>query len=167
MTQENKKQQESYNTTDLAADLSKKFGLSKAQALRLVTATFTFVGNAIARDAIVRLHQFGSLKRLETKERQGRNPKTGEPTVIEASARPHFVASQALKTKVKEGTQEEVDATIQVEETTVAQTTTTTKAAPAKQAAKNAARKPIARKPAPSPSVSEEPAISGEAIDEL
>lgn len=103
MTQEARKQQESYNTTDLAGDLAKQFGMPKAQALRVVTATFALIGNAVSRDAVVRLHQFGNFKRLETKERQGCNPKTGEPTTIEASARPHFVASQTLKAKVKSG----------------------------------------------------------------
>lgn len=165
MSQDVKKQQESYNTTDLAADLAKKFGLPKAQALRLVTATFTFIGNAISRDAMVRLHQFGNFKKLETKERQGRNPKTGEPTTIDASARPHFVASQTLKAKVKAGTQEDIEVEV-AEEASAA--TTAPKNTP-KQAAQTA-RKPIARKPVaqPAPAVAEEPAVSDcEAIDEL
>ena len=167
MSQENKKQQESYNTTDLASDLAKKFGLPKAQALRIVTATFTLIGNAVSRDAMVRLHQFGNFKKLETKERQGRNPKTGEPTTIEASARPHFVASQSLKAKVKEGTQEDIDVNVP-EEKEAAKPAAKPAPAPAKQAQKPAARKPIARKAAPAaPAVSEEPAVSGEAIDEL
>ena len=169
MTQEARKQQESYNTTDLAGDLAKQFGMPKAQASRVVTATFALIGNAVSRDAVVRLHQFGNFKRLETKERQGRNPKTGEPTTIEASARPHFVASQTLKTKVKSGEQESISAVVAAEE--AAATGTAAPAKPVQQQKKVAApaRKPIARKPAPAPApaVSEEPAADGSAIDEL
>lgn len=169
MTQEARKQQESYNTTDLAGDLAKQFGMPKAQALRVVTATFALIGNAVSRDAVVRLHQFGNFKRLEIKERQGRNPKTGEPTTIEASARPHFVASQTLKVKVKSGEQESISAVVAAEE--AAATGTAAPAKPAQQQKKAAvpARKPIARKPAPAPApaVSEEPAADGSAIDEL
>lgn len=172
MTQEARKQQESYNTTDLAGDLAKQFGMPKAQALRVVTATFALIGNAVSRDAVVRLHQFGNFKRLETKERQGRNPKTGESTTIEASARPHFVASQTLKVKVKSGEQESISAVVAAEEAAATGTAAPAKPAkPAQQQKKAAApaRKPIARKPAqaPAPAVSEEPAADGSAIDEL
>ena len=167
MAQDVKKQQESYNTTDLAADLAKKFGLTKAQALRIVTGTFTLIGNAISRDAMVRLHQFGNFKKLETKERQGRNPKTGEPTTIEASARPHFVASQTLKAKVKAGTQEEIEV---AEDASVdASAPKNTAKQPAQAARKPITRKPIARKAAQAaPAVSEEPAVGDpDSIDEL
>mgnify|MGYP001749730580 CR=1 FL=1 len=171
MTQEARKQQESYNTTDLAGDLAKQFGMPKAQALRVVTATFALIGNAVSRDAVVRLHQFGNFKRLETKERQGRNPKTGEPTTIEASARPHFVASQTLKAKVKSGEQESISAVVAAEEAATGTAAPAKSAKPAQQQKKAAApaRKPIARKPAsaPAPAVSEEPAADGSAIDEL
>lgn len=173
MTQEARKQQESYNTTDLAGDLAKQFGMPKAQALRVVTATFALIGNAVARDAVVRLHQFGNFKRLETKERQGRNPKTGEPTTIEASARPHFVASQTLKGKVKSGEQESISAVVAAEEAAADGTVAAPAAKPAKPAQQKKTavpvRKPIARKPAaaPAPAVSDEPAADGAAIDEL
>lgn len=168
MTQEARKQQESYNTTDLAGDLAKQFGMPKAQALRVVTATFALIGNAVSRDAVVRLHQFGNFKRLETKERQGRNPKTGEPTTIEASARPHFVASQTLKAKVKSGEQESISAVVAAEEV-ASETDAPAKTVQQQKKATAPVRKPIARKPAPTPApaVSEEPAADGSAIDEL
>lgn len=176
MATETKNPQESYNTTDLASELAKKFGFTKAQALRIVGATFALVGNAVSRDAIVRLHGFGNFKRLETKERQGRNPRTGDPTTIEASARPHFIASQTLKAKVKSGEQENIDIAAAAAEADT-ETAPAAKAAPAAKKAAPAAqqaqvRRPIARKPAqdqaPAPQVSEEPAVGdGAAIDEL
>lgn len=170
MSQETKTQQESYNTSDLAGDLAKQFGFSKAQTLRVVTATFALIGNAVARDAIVRIHQFGNYKRLETKERQGRNPKTGEPTTIEASTRPHFVASTTLKQKVKSGDQESIAAIVAApaEETTTA--APAAKPAPkqkVQQAKPAPAGRKIPRKPAPAPQVAEESAQAPSEIDEL
>lgn len=169
MSQESKTTQESYNTSDLAGDLSKQFGFSKAQALRVVTATFALIGNAIARDAIVRIHQFGNYKRLETKERQGRNPKTGEPTTIDASARPHFVASTTLKQKVKSGEQESVSAIVasSAEESSSIPSAKKPSTQKAQQPKPSAGRK-IPRKPTPAPQVvEEEPIQASSEIDEL
>jgi nucleoid DNA-binding protein len=165
--EQTKSQAGSYNTTDLASDLSKKFGMTKAQALKVIAAFGILVGNAISRGDIVRIHQFGNFKRLVTKARKGRNPRTGEETTIEASARPHFVAAQALKNKIKEGTVELLD-DIQVN----APAAPAAKA-PAKSAAKAPTKKqPVQRIPvtkqAPAPVPLEEAApAGGSAIDEL
>lgn len=168
MEQTQKTQAGSYNTTDLASDLSKKFGMPKAQALRVVAAFGILVGNAISRGDIVRIHQFGNFKRLATQARKGRNPRTGEETTIEASARPHFVAAQALKDKIKAGTQDSLD-DIQVNAPAVAapaaKPAAKTVAKPAKKQV--AQRKPVAKQaPAPAPSEEAAPA-EGSAIDEL
>lgn len=108
-TQDQKKAPAGFNTTDLAASIAKHFGMPKAQALRIMSASFTLISNAVARGEIVRLHSFGNFKPLATSERKGRNPQTGEETVIQASIRPHFVASQNFKDKVKDGKEESLD----------------------------------------------------------
>lgn len=172
--------QKSYNTTDLAADLSGQFGLSKAQALRIVAAVFTLVGNAAARKEVVRIHSFGNFKALATSERRGRNPKTGEETVILASTRPHFVASQNLKVKVKDGSQEALEAPEVVTSTpqalaankpAVDATPKAQRPAQPKTAAPAQKRQPVARPqaaaPAPLPEVEEIEADGQSAIDEL
>ena len=44
---------------------------------------------------------FGTFKRVETSARLGRNPSTGEPLQIAASARASFVGSKNFKDAVK------------------------------------------------------------------
>ena len=53
---------------------------------------------------MTRLYQpagFGTFKRIETGARDGRNPATGEPLKIAASARPSFSAGKGFKDAVK------------------------------------------------------------------
>jgi DNA-binding protein HU-beta len=45
---------------------------------------------------------FGSFKRTETGARTGRNPATGQPLDIKASARPAFTSGKGFKDMVKE-----------------------------------------------------------------
>lgn len=102
----------SYNTTNLAADVATAHKMTKAEALRVITTAFTLIGNGVARGEIVRVHSFGNFKPISTKERQGRNPKTGETTTIAASTRPHFTAAQNLKDKVRDKKEEAVDLSV-------------------------------------------------------
>lgn len=167
---------EGYNTTDLSNEVAEVFSMTKAQASRVVMGILTMISNNVAEGKMVRLHGFGNFKKLDTKERKGRNPKTGEETLIPASHRPHFTASQNFKNKVKEGTTELIDAGPQVAEAPQPVQAAPKQAVPAqpkaapKVSAPRPAQRPIprAQKPAPAPTPVEPADLDGlSAIDEL
>ncbi|WP_315338401.1 HU family DNA-binding protein, partial [Neisseria sicca] len=60
-------------------------------------ATTNAVTNALKKGDTVTLVGFGTFYVGERAERQGRNPKTGEPLTIAAAKTPKFRAGKALK----------------------------------------------------------------------
>jgi DNA-binding protein HU-beta len=54
----------------------------------------------VAEGDKVTLVGFGSFERRDRKEREGRNPKTGDVMVIPATKVPAFTAGKAFKSKV-------------------------------------------------------------------
>jgi nucleoid DNA-binding protein len=63
----------------------------------VITATFGVIKEAIANGEVIRLADFGTFCTKSIKQRNGRNPKTGEPIIIPAKISPHFKASKHLK----------------------------------------------------------------------
>ena len=72
-------------------------GISKAAAQKALDATTNAVTNALKKGDTVTLVGFGTFYVGERAERQGRNPKTGEPLTIAAAKTPKFRAGKALK----------------------------------------------------------------------
>ena len=69
---------------DFANKLRERFGLTSTDAYKLVDLIFDEIAEALVHGEEVKFAGFGSFKILNKAERQGRNPKTGEPAVISA-----------------------------------------------------------------------------------
>ena len=70
--------------SDLADKLRDKFGLTSADAYKLVDVIFDEISESLLHGEEVKFAGFGTFKILEKNARMGRNPKTGEPALITA-----------------------------------------------------------------------------------
>ena len=84
------------NKSELIEAIAQEAGISKAAAQKALDATTNAVTNALKKGDTVTLVGFGTFYG-ERAERQGRNPKTGEPLTIAAAKTPKFRAGKALK----------------------------------------------------------------------
>jgi integration host factor subunit alpha len=75
-------------------------GLSKREASEIVELVFETIKQMLARGETVKLSGFGSFLVRDKKERQGRNPQTGEPIRIAARRVVTYKVSAALKEKL-------------------------------------------------------------------
>ena len=85
------------NKTELVAAVAEQAGLSKKDAEAAVTAFTDVVAEALKAGDKIQLVGFGTFEVSERAAREGRNPRTGETMVIEASKTPKFKAGKALK----------------------------------------------------------------------
>ena len=76
--------------SELSQKLAQKTGLSGAKAAVAMNAMLDAILESIEQGQEVRLMGFGSFKVTQTKERRGRNPRTGEPITIPAGKRISF-----------------------------------------------------------------------------
>lgn len=85
------------NKSELIEAIAQEAGISKSAAQKALDATTNAVTNALKNGDTVTLVGFGTFYVGERAERQGRNPKTGEPLTIAAAKTPKFRAGKALK----------------------------------------------------------------------
>ena len=85
------------NKSELIEAIAQEAGICKAAAQKALDATTNAVTNALKKGDTVTLVGFGTFYVGERAERQGRNPKTGEPLTIAAAKTPKFRAGKALK----------------------------------------------------------------------
>ena len=85
------------NKSELIETIAQEAGISKSAAQKALDATTNAVTNALKSGDTVTLVGFGTFYVGERAERQGRNPKTGEPLTIAAAKTPKFRAGKALK----------------------------------------------------------------------
>ena len=85
------------NKSELIEAIAQEAGISKSAAQKALDATTKAVTNALKNGDTVTLVGFGTFYVGERAERQGRNPKTGEPLTIAAAKTPKFRAGKALK----------------------------------------------------------------------
>ena len=89
------------NKSDIVSRVAAQSSLSRAAAAdRVVNAVFTAIGDGLAQDEAVAIAGFGIFSIKKRPSRAGRNPRTGEPITIAASAVPAFKASKALRDAV-------------------------------------------------------------------
>jgi DNA-binding protein HU-beta len=69
---------------------------------RQVVAMMEEIKLAVTSNERVSVPGFGTFQAKERAERNGRNPKTGEPLVIAATRAPGFTPSKTFKDQVKE-----------------------------------------------------------------
>lgn len=89
--------------SDLVEAVAKETKLPKTEVAAVINATLEAIQGTIAKKTTedVVLTGFGTFTVAKRKERQGRNPKTGEAITIPAMRVPRFKAGKALKTAVK------------------------------------------------------------------
>jgi len=85
------------NKQDLIAAVADATGLGRVDATRAIEATLATVTEALKSGDAVRLVGFGTFMVTRRKASTGRNPRTGEPMNIAASAQPKFRAGKLLK----------------------------------------------------------------------
>lgn len=72
------------NTNELTKAVAKFSNLAETQAKSAIDGAFDQISAALARGEDVRVHGFGTFKVVRQEQRQGRNPRTGEPVTIAA-----------------------------------------------------------------------------------
>jgi DNA-binding protein HU-beta len=82
---------------ELIAAVAEKAGLSRTDATGAVEATFDAISSTLGKGGEVKISGFGNFKVTKRAEREGRDPRTGQPVKIPASTRPKFSAGKALK----------------------------------------------------------------------
>ena len=85
---------------DITEALHDEIGLSRHDCAGLVERTLDLVAEAMEQGDTVKLSGFGVFQVRSKRERQGRNPKTGEPAVIAPRRVIGFRASQVLKARI-------------------------------------------------------------------
>ncbi len=85
------------NKTELIAAVAEKSGLSRKDSEKAVNAALEALTNALVEGDKIQLVGFGAFSVKDRPERMGRNPKTGEETMIPASRVPQFKAGKSLK----------------------------------------------------------------------
>ena len=88
------------NKTELIAAVAEKAEISKKDAEKALKAFTDVVTDELVKGEKVQLVGFGTFEVSERAEREGRNPKSGEPMTIAASKSPKFKAGKALKAMV-------------------------------------------------------------------
>jgi len=83
---------------DLISNVAGTTELTKENAKKVVNAVLEGVFSMLKQPGKLRLTNFGTFTVKQTKERQGRNPATGQPITIPAGYRMGFKASKSWKT---------------------------------------------------------------------
>lgn len=89
------------NKSELVGMVVEKTDLSKKDSDKAVKAVFDSITDSLAKGEKVQLVGFGNFEVRNRKEREGRNPATGEKIKINALKVPAFKPGKALKEKVK------------------------------------------------------------------
>ncbi len=88
------------NKGELVDKVAEKASVTKKQADAVLTAAIDSIMEAVSTGDKVTLVGFGSFEPRERKEREGRNPKTGEAMKIPATKVPAFSAGKLFKDMV-------------------------------------------------------------------
>jgi integration host factor subunit beta len=88
------------NKLDLIEQLHTKFGITKAEAAKVVSTFFDSMAEALARDERVEIRGLCSFYVKHYKPYTGRNPRTGEKVQIQPKKLPFFKAGKELKERV-------------------------------------------------------------------
>jgi DNA-binding protein HU-beta len=88
------------NKGELIDAIAEKANVSKKEADAVFSAALDTIVKTVTTGDKVTLVGFGSFEKRERKEREGRNPKTGETMTIAATTVPAFSAGKAFKETV-------------------------------------------------------------------
>jgi len=85
------------NKTELVSQVSEKTGLTKKDTTIITDAILNEITQALALGEDVNIVGFGKFSVVETAERNGVNPKSGEKLIIPKSKKAKFKPSSNLK----------------------------------------------------------------------
>lgn len=85
---------------DFANRLRERFGLTTADAYRMVDLVFDEIAESLIHGEEVKFAGLGSFKILNKAQRLGRNPKTGAPAIISARRVASFRPSNEFRARV-------------------------------------------------------------------
>ena len=88
------------NKGELVDKVSEKASVTKKQADAVISAAIESIMEAVSSGEKVTLVGFGSFEPRHRKEREGRNPKTGDTMVIPATTVTAFSAGKLFKEMV-------------------------------------------------------------------
>ncbi|MDB5690809.1 MAG: integration host factor subunit alpha [Sphingomonas bacterium] len=88
---------------DLAEEVHRSVGLSRAESAGLVEQMLAHMCHALSQGQNVKISGFGSFVLRDKGERMGRNPKTGVEVAIEPRRVLTFRASQVMRDRIVEG----------------------------------------------------------------
>ena len=88
------------NKGELVDRISQRATVTKKQADAVLSAAIETIMDAVSEGDKVTLVGFGSFERRHRKEREGRNPKTGDKMLIPETEVPAFSAGKLFKDKV-------------------------------------------------------------------
>ncbi len=86
--------------TNLIEIVAAKTELKKCDAEKAINAVLAAIEESLVAGEKVQITGFGTFEIRENKEREGRNPQTGEKITIAASKTPTFSAGKTLKDAV-------------------------------------------------------------------
>lgn len=86
--------------SDFAERLRERFGLTMADAYKMVDVVFDEIRESLINGEEVKFAGLGSFKILEKNARMGRNPKTGQSAVISARRVAAFRPSNEFRERV-------------------------------------------------------------------
>jgi integration host factor subunit beta len=86
--------------------LTRRQGLSHRESETIVNAMFDAMATVLARGERIEIRGFGSFGVKQRRAREGRNPKTGQPVVVQAKRIPFFRAGKELKVEVNGAAEE-------------------------------------------------------------
>ncbi len=89
------------NKSELIESIADQANLSKADAGRALDAFIDSVGGSLGNGDTVSIPGFGTFAVRQNKQREGRNPQTGEKITIKASKSATFKAGKGLKDRLK------------------------------------------------------------------
>jgi len=89
------------NKSELIGVVAEKAEMSKKETEKVVNAVFESIVEGLSKGSKIQLVGFGTFEVRERKQREGRNPATGETITIPALNIPVFKAGKAFKEKVK------------------------------------------------------------------
>ncbi len=87
---------------ELSNLLFEQLGLNKREAKDFIDALFDLITSNVAKGQDVKISGFGNFKVKTKQARPGRNPRTGEPVLVEARRTVTFQCSPTLKAALKD-----------------------------------------------------------------
>ena len=87
---------------ELAAMLFEQLGVNKREAKDFIDEFFELITQQVAQGKDVKISGFGNFQVRTKQARPGRNPRTGEPVMVEARRAVTFHASNSLKTEINQ-----------------------------------------------------------------